>query len=347
MPGKGSYGPGGKWIHDRAHRIMEEGETQNKYGPKQGKQIAYAIATQQAHKMGTTPKKKGGYGTRLGRAVAKAKFDQPRREYKKTAEDLTAVQKIAEILKEASLTRTLGRGFEAMERHPALEGAIVGGLAGGLGGGIVGEKGKKLETAAKMGLLGTGLGAAISPGARKILGDKAGGAIWPVATGLAVGGAAKGLGMMRGREKKASLAGQDLRADFVGKPRFPTADSKTLSNELLSKSQRAAEVGPAPTPGKVGRDSRGPTVKDSSPKFGTRMGDLPGFQKKGSAMQNLENDPLMQYMRKQAAEAKTAMDRSVGKTGDEFADRKLQEQEAADKAILKALFSHQPETPKL
>lgn len=85
MPGRGSYGPGGKWVHDRAHRIMEKGKTLEKYGPERGKQVAYAIATQQAHKLGKTPKKKGGYGTSEGRAVAKAKYDQPSKSYKKTA----------------------------------------------------------------------------------------------------------------------------------------------------------------------------------------------------------------------------------------------------------------------
>lgn len=85
MPGRGSYGPGGKWIHDRAHRIMSEGKTTEKYGPERGKQVAYAIATQQAHKLGKTPKKKGGYGTPTGRQAAKAKYDQSKKVYQKTA----------------------------------------------------------------------------------------------------------------------------------------------------------------------------------------------------------------------------------------------------------------------
>lgn len=84
MPGRGSYGPGGKWIHDRAHRILEKGELQKQYGDR-AKQVAYALATQQAHKMKKTPKKKGGYGTPVGRAVARAKFQKPRKEYRKTA----------------------------------------------------------------------------------------------------------------------------------------------------------------------------------------------------------------------------------------------------------------------
>ncbi len=68
MPGK--FGPAGKWIHDRAHRIMAEGDLSDQYGD-QGKNVAYAIATQQAHKMRTTPKSgegpKGMYGTKKGK----------------------------------------------------------------------------------------------------------------------------------------------------------------------------------------------------------------------------------------------------------------------------------------
>jgi hypothetical protein len=102
MPGKGSYGPGGKWIHDRAHRIMQgESGTTSQYGEKRGKQVAYAIATQQAHKMGRTPKKKGGYGTIAGRVAAKKKFDRPRKEYRKTAASLKVRQALG-ILKSRS-----------------------------------------------------------------------------------------------------------------------------------------------------------------------------------------------------------------------------------------------------
>ena len=71
--GRGSYGPGGRWIHDRAHRIMEEGDTP--------KNVAYAIATQQAHSVGKSPKR---FRTSGGVARARAKYDQPKM-YRKTA----------------------------------------------------------------------------------------------------------------------------------------------------------------------------------------------------------------------------------------------------------------------
>lgn len=81
MPGRGSYGPGGKWIHDRAHHIMGK-------NPEMPKGMAYAVATQQAHKVGKSPK---GFRTKEGVREAKAKMTLPREMYKKKA----AAQKLA------------------------------------------------------------------------------------------------------------------------------------------------------------------------------------------------------------------------------------------------------------
>jgi len=64
--------------------------TSSEYGGKKGKQVAYAIATQQAHSLGKSPK---GFRTPSGVATAKRKFDDPK-EYQKTA-------RVYEILKEA------------------------------------------------------------------------------------------------------------------------------------------------------------------------------------------------------------------------------------------------------
>jgi hypothetical protein len=139
---------------------MSEGKTEAKYGPERGKQVAYAIATQQAHKLGKTPKKKGGYGTPSGRSEAKAKYDRPAKAYKKTA----------------------------------------------------------------------------------------------------------------------SMAGPDLRKPFMGGTQFPTLDSKSLPMQKLRASQKAAEVGPVPTP------------KQLRPKgFGIKYG------------ADMSDDPLIQYLRKSAA----------------------------------------------
>lgn len=82
MPGPEGYGEGGKWVHDRAHRIMEKGDVQEKYGPEKGKQVAYAIATQQAHAVGKSPK---DFRTPQGVHEAKQKYDEPKSEYQKTA----------------------------------------------------------------------------------------------------------------------------------------------------------------------------------------------------------------------------------------------------------------------
>lgn len=56
-----------KWIHDRADYIKSK-------NPSMDESTAFAIATQQAHSLGKSPK---GYGTAEGRQVAKSKYDTP------------------------------------------------------------------------------------------------------------------------------------------------------------------------------------------------------------------------------------------------------------------------------
>jgi len=63
------------WIHGRAEHILAK-------NPSMKKSTAFAIATQQSHKTGKTPK---GYGTKAGKREAKAKYDQPKKEYVKGA----------------------------------------------------------------------------------------------------------------------------------------------------------------------------------------------------------------------------------------------------------------------
>lgn len=83
------------WIHDRAMRIKREGKLEEQYGKEKGKQVAFALATQQAHRLGKSPKKfksketgkMESFGTPLGRAEAKMKYDQPKSEYQKTASE--------------------------------------------------------------------------------------------------------------------------------------------------------------------------------------------------------------------------------------------------------------------
>lgn len=75
------------WVEARAKRIMKS--TEDKYGPEKGKQIAFALATQQSHASGKSPKKWHGkpFGTPEGRREAKEKYDLPKAEYQKTAEE--------------------------------------------------------------------------------------------------------------------------------------------------------------------------------------------------------------------------------------------------------------------
>jgi len=63
------------WIHNRAEHLLAK-------NPSMKKETAFAIATQQSHKVGKTPK---GYGTSEGKREAKAKFDKPKKEYVKGA----------------------------------------------------------------------------------------------------------------------------------------------------------------------------------------------------------------------------------------------------------------------
>lgn len=64
-----------QWIHDRARHIQAK-------NPGMSDSTAFAIATQQAHATGKSPK---GYGTAEGRREAKAKYTTPKDD-KKTAD---------------------------------------------------------------------------------------------------------------------------------------------------------------------------------------------------------------------------------------------------------------------
>lgn len=95
MPGRASFGRAGKWIHDRAHHIMGK-------NPEMPKGMAYAVATQQGHKVGKSPKK---FRTKEGVRMAKAKHPFPKSFYKKTASDKRveiAFIRLKELQKEAA-----------------------------------------------------------------------------------------------------------------------------------------------------------------------------------------------------------------------------------------------------
>ena len=65
-----------QWIHDRAKHIREK-------NPDMPESQSWAIATQQSHATGKTPK---GYGTAEGKKEAKKKYDEPKKEYTQTAD---------------------------------------------------------------------------------------------------------------------------------------------------------------------------------------------------------------------------------------------------------------------
>lgn len=62
-----------EWIHNRAEHLLAK-------NPDMPKSQAFAIATQQSHALGKSPK---SYGTKRGRQEAKAKYDTPKDDVKK------------------------------------------------------------------------------------------------------------------------------------------------------------------------------------------------------------------------------------------------------------------------
>jgi len=61
-----------EWIHERAEHLLAK-------NPDMKKSTAFAVATQQSHALGKTPK---GYGTAKGKQTAKAKYDTPKDDVK-------------------------------------------------------------------------------------------------------------------------------------------------------------------------------------------------------------------------------------------------------------------------
>jgi hypothetical protein len=75
MLGRGSYGPGGKWVYERAKHLRDK-------NPDMEESTSFAIATQQAHKLGRSSK---SHRTVEGVRVAREKYSRPMKEYQKTA----------------------------------------------------------------------------------------------------------------------------------------------------------------------------------------------------------------------------------------------------------------------
>ena len=140
MP-RGDYGPGGRWIHDRAHRIMRKSTR----GTDKG--IAYAVATQQAHSVDKSPK---SFRTPPGVRTAKRKYPHPK-EYRKTAaaqrtylgDFVSGMNPVGATVLEHGL-EDVKRGASKEEQNKRRMAATAGGLLGGallvplLAGGVAG-----------------------------------------------------------------------------------------------------------------------------------------------------------------------------------------------------------------
>jgi hypothetical protein len=106
-----------EWIHSRAEHLLAK-------NPDMKKETAFAVATQQSHALGKSPK---SYGTKRGRQEAKAKYDTPKDDVKKAnpggldSPKLATIQMAAmrdELLKiaEAGLEKDSGPVWEATKR---------------------------------------------------------------------------------------------------------------------------------------------------------------------------------------------------------------------------------------
>lgn len=103
------------WIHDRAQHLLAK-------NPSMTKAKAFAIATQQSHAAGKTPK---DYGTPQGKREAKAKFDKPKKEYVKTPNPGgLETPKLRDREKEAMPLKMLQRAAQARGVDPSNIGAL-------------------------------------------------------------------------------------------------------------------------------------------------------------------------------------------------------------------------------
>ena len=94
------------WIEERAKRLAPEME--KTYGPEKAKQVAYAVATQQAYATGQAPKMWHGkpFGTPEGRRKAKQKYDEPSKLQKTALWPSGGAGKSASAIIDAMMGRT-------------------------------------------------------------------------------------------------------------------------------------------------------------------------------------------------------------------------------------------------
>ena len=115
-----------QWLHDRAHHILAK-------NPDMSKSTAFAVATQQSHAVGKSPK---DFGTSKGKHEAKQKYDEPKKEYVKTP-DPGKVGKVQEkledkgldIRKEAAVILEGKEASASADVLPIFDAALVGGFS--------------------------------------------------------------------------------------------------------------------------------------------------------------------------------------------------------------------------
>jgi len=99
-----------------------------------------------------------------------------------------------------------------------------------------------------------------------------------------------------GKGKFSSDSGQDLRLPILGGIKFPTNDSKKGPMSNLASSQAVSQAQPS-------KDLPGPTVQDIAPRISpSTAGSLPKIG------HDMRDDPLSQYLRKQAQPVETNED---------------------------------------
>jgi hypothetical protein len=213
------------FIHERARHILAK-------NPEMPKSMAFALATQQSHALGKSPK---GYGTAKGRRTAKSKYDEPETMETRANPGGLKTEKLADALAKFAFIESLptltglaagyGPGREAagqiasemapegraaqtgsIARNAAVIGAPIGGLAAmalakhyGLAprlAKVVGEhfpRGLIAEPAVEQELVHLGV-----PGASAIGGSIIGGGL----TGAAIGGLQRLRGALPSHEEK-------------------------------------------------------------------------------------------------------------------------------------------------
>lgn len=95
------------WIHDRAQHLMSK-------NPEMSESTAWAVATQQAHAAGKSPK---GYGTEEGRKKAKKKYEKKPSEYqqKAAADRIYAQRAMTSLCRNAACFHQLDQVWRLLE----------------------------------------------------------------------------------------------------------------------------------------------------------------------------------------------------------------------------------------